>query len=207
MNQYIHPRIGMDCCVPQDFIAAMKRPNCLALLTLSAVLLAAPLGPSWAQSGPPKPLSVAETIQQWLSRGAPEEALKVTVKELQRFPNDPNLTFQRAVILERLGQWDEAQGQYEALTQAFPELPEPQNNLGVLLARKGLWAEARARFELALRADPNNRLAKENLADVWLQLSNAQYRELLSKDPQNNRLRKKIDALQAPIQALKEATP
>lgn len=207
MNQYIHPCIGMDCCDPQDFIVAMKRPNCLALLTLSAALLAAPLGPSWAQTGPQKPLSVAETIQLWLSRGAPEEALKVTAKELQRFPNDPNLKFQRAVILERLGQWSEAQGQYESLTQEFPELPEPQNNLGVLLARKGLWAEARARFELALRADPNNRLAKENLADVWLQMSNAQYRELLLKDPQNNRLRKKIDALQAPIQALKEASP
>lgn len=185
----------------------MKRPNPLALLTLSAVLVAAPVGPSWAQSGPPKPLSVAETIQQWLSRGAPQEALKVADKELQRFPNDPNLKFQRAVILERLGRADEAQRDYEALTQDFPEFSEPQNNLGVLLARKGLWSEARSRFELALRADPNNRLAKENLADVWLQLGHAQYRELLLKDPQNLRLRRKIDALQAPLQTLKDATP
>ena len=185
----------------------MKRPICLAALTLSALLGFGTLSTAWAQTALPKPLSVSETIQQWLNKGAPEEALKVAEKELSRFPNDPNLKFQRAVSLERLGQLDEAQRQYESLTQEFPELSEPQNNLGVLLVRKNRLPEARACFELALRADPNNRLAKENLADVWVHMAEAQYRDLLNKEPRNARLSKKISALQDPLKTLKEAAP
>ena len=91
------------------------------------------------------------------------------------------------------------------MTQDHPELSEPQNNLGALLAKKNLLPEARERFELALRADPNNRMAQENLADVWLRMADAQYRKLKATEPGNARLQRKIDALQAPIQALKEA--
>jgi Flp pilus assembly protein TadD len=187
----------------RDFIRAMRSLNGLAPWALCALLIGVPVHAQ--TNNPPKVPSVAETIQQWLNRGAPEEALKVADKHLQLYPNDPNLKFQRAVILERLNQPDQAQAAYVALTQDHPELSEPQNNLGALLAKKNLLPEARERFELALRADPNNRMAQENLADVWLRMADAQYRKLKATEPGNARLQRKIDALQAPIQALKEA--
>ncbi len=179
----------------------MRSLNCLAVLTLCSLLAGVP---AHAQSTMPKPLSVAETIQQWLKRGAPEEAMKVVDKQLKIYPNDPNLKFQRAVILEQLNQPEQAQELYVALTQDHPELSEPQNNLGVLLAKKNQLSEARERFELALRANPNNRMAQENLADVWLRMADAQYRKLKAAEPGNVRLQRKVESLQAPIQALKD---
>lgn len=131
--------------------------------------------------------------------------MKVVEQQLTIHPNDPNLRFQRAVILERLALTDQAQKAYEALTQDHPELSEPQNNLGVMLARKGQLREARERFELALRSNPNNRMAEENLADIWLRMAEAQYRQLQAKDPNNPRLASKIDALKQPLATLKES--
>ena len=153
----------------------MRSLNCLAVLTLCSLLAGVP---AHAQSTMPKPLSVAETIQQWLKRGAPEEAMKVVDKQLKIYPNDPNLKFQRAVILEQLNQPEQAQELYVTLTQDHPELSEPQNNLGVLLAKKNLLSEARERFELALRG-----LGRRSPAVAILRRRRAQPKPPSSRSP------------------------
>ena len=47
-----------------------------------------------------------------------------------------------------------------------PGLVGAQVNLGNLLVRKGLYAEAAARYRAALRVDPDDKIARENLAAI-----------------------------------------
>lgn len=168
-----------------------------------ALVLGLPALNAHAQSALSAPLSATATIQQWIARDAPQEAMKVIEQRLRQNPNDPNLRFQKAYVLELLGQTDLAIAQYEALTEMHPEFSEPQNNLGVLMAAKQELEQAQARFELALRANPHNQMARENLADVMIRLAQRQYQAVQKAQPNNPRIQAKQEALVPVLQLLK----
>jgi tetratricopeptide (TPR) repeat protein len=177
-----------------------------SLALVWALALALPALNAHAQSAQSEPLSATATIQQWIARDAPQEAMKVIEQRLRQNPNDPNLRFQKAYVLELLGQTDLAIAHYEALTEMHPEFSEPQNNLGVLMAAKLQLEQAQARFELALRANPHNLMARENLADVMIRLAQRHYQSVHQAQPNNPRIQTKQEAL-APVLQLLKAQP
>src|SRR2546426_7715025 len=77
--------------------------------------------------------------------------------------------FNRAVELQRQGQWEEAAAEYRALLAIAPNYSEAQANLGAVLARLGNYEEATAAYESALRLNPK-------LTPILLNLGIAHYR-------------------------------
>src|SRR5438270_10098736 len=56
-------------------------------------------------------------------------------------PEEITSRFNRAVALQRQGEWQEAAAEYRALLAAAPNYAEAQANLGVVLARLGNYEE------------------------------------------------------------------
>ena len=90
---------------------------------------------------------------------------------------DVQLAFQHARLLARLGRTQEAIDRYSKLTVLYPELPEPWNNLATLHASQGQLDQASDALQQALRANPDDRMARSNLADVQLMMAQRSYQQ------------------------------
>jgi tetratricopeptide (TPR) repeat protein len=84
-------------------------------------------------------------------------------------PAEAAALFQRAVELQRGGQFAEAEAQYRALLAVRPDYAEAHANLGAVLMRLDRYEEAIASYESALRLAPS-------LTPVLLNLGIAHYR-------------------------------
>lgn len=125
----------------------------------------------------PARADVASDIQAALSRGDAGAALARSTAAMLAPAPGPRVRFLHGVALLESGRNAEAMSVFSALTQDYPQLPEPYNNIATLHARAGDWNQARQALETALRNDPGNRLARENLGDVYLQLAIGAWRE------------------------------
>lgn len=120
---------------------------------------------------------VASDIQAALARGDASGALARSSAAMKTAEPGARVRFLHGVALLESGRHAEAMNAFVALTQDYPQLPEPYNNIAALHARAGEWGQARQALETALRNDPGNRIARENLGDVYLQLAIGAWRE------------------------------
>jgi Flp pilus assembly protein TadD len=124
-------------------------------------------------------------INRLAAAGQNTEALARLERLLAQKPRDPQLRFQKGVLLAETQHAGEAKEIFAKLAADYPEIPEPHNNLAVLYAASGDYDNARAALEAALRANPNYAVAHQNLGDVYVQLARLQYQRTLQLDPSN----------------------
>lgn len=158
---------------------------------LGALLLFLTLAPAWADD--------YATVQRLQQAGQVRAALEQAENYIARHPNDPQMRFLRAGILDRSGRQDEALESLQELTREYPELAEPWNNLAVIHAARGDLQAAREALEQAVQIDPNYATALENLGDVQLRLAWRAYEQIRSSDDQATRVAGKIHALRAAL--------
>jgi Flp pilus assembly protein TadD len=72
-----------------------------------------------------------------------------------------------AASYDRLKRFDQARRAYDVVVKIVGHTPTVLNNLGYHYYLKGDMDSARRSFDAALRADPNNVVAKNNLALFW----------------------------------------
>jgi tetratricopeptide (TPR) repeat protein len=84
----------------------------------------------WAVEGlgpGPRPAGLLLAARARRAGGAPDSALRVYEQLIEEDPEDPDVLararYERARLLEELGRWDQARGEYHALAGAFPAHP------------------------------------------------------------------------------------
>ena len=93
------------------------------------------------------------------------EAAQVA-EQVARFPEDPDLRWNLAVLLESSGDTAGAETHWRVLQQLQPFSALPAFNLAKLLEGNGRQSQATALYHEALRLDPGNALAREQLKSV-----------------------------------------
>jgi Flp pilus assembly protein TadD len=152
-----------------------------------AILICASL---WT-SGAAHATELAE-VQRLAAAGDTEAALNRTEQALVAKPKDAQLRFTRGVLLADLKRDDQAIEVFRQLNVEYPELPDPLNNLAVLYAAKGRLDEARVALESAVRNDSQNRVARENLADVYVRMAVRVWSALAASAPADAALTRKL---------------
>jgi tetratricopeptide (TPR) repeat protein len=87
-------------------------------------------------------------------------------EQAARFPDDPDLRWNLAVLLQSSGDTTGAEAQWRVLRQLQPFSALPAFNLAKLLEGAGRQSEAIALYYEALRTDPGNSLVREQLKSV-----------------------------------------
>ncbi|WP_310643913.1 tetratricopeptide repeat protein [Limnohabitans sp.] len=148
-----------------------------------------------------------DNVRQLLRQAKYPQALVLVDNALKTNPNDPQMRFWQAFLVEQMGQASVALPLYLSLTQDYPELAEPHNNLGVLYAAQGDYARAKVAIEAALRANPNYAAAHENMGDLMVQMARQSYERALRLEPAHRAPAKKIEALQPALALTQGSTP
>ena len=97
-------------------------------------------------------------------QGRWEEALQQFRRAAESAPQDAQVHYLLAQMLDRVGQANEAIAAYEQTLRISPSHLGSHNDLGALLATQGRLEEAIGHFEEALRIDPQDKQAQHNLA-------------------------------------------
>lgn len=127
----------------------------------------------------------AGDINRLFSAGQVQEAFARLDKLIAERPRDPQLRFQKGVLLVEAQRGAEAAGVFQQLIADYPDIPEPYNNLAVIHASQGQYDKARVALESALRANPAYAAAHQNLGDIYAQLARLAYAEALRLEPSN----------------------
>ena len=124
---------------------------------------------------------VAKLYQQ----GNLDKALEQADAYLTLKPKDPQMRFQKGLILTEQQKIPDAIKIFSSLSEDYPNLPEPYNNLAVLYASEGLYEKARGALEAAIRTHPSYSIAHENLGDIYAKLASQAYGKALQLDQSN----------------------
>ena len=95
-----------------------------------------------------------------------EEAMMSADNLVDRYPNDPQIQFLKALILDRSGNSTDAMKAYELLIRDYPDFPEPYNNLAILQADMGDYNRAIETLESAFGTHDSYSTAYQNLQSI-----------------------------------------
>ena len=149
-------------------------------------------------------------VTQLLKENKKKQALEYINNYITSNPNDPQMLFWKAKLLNESNlpsEREEAFQLYTSLTEDYPELAEPNNNLAVIFASQGDYTKAIHYFELALKANPGYSIASENLADLYVQLASKYYQHAIDTDPNNKTSKTKLDKITIPATSLTTLGP
>ena len=132
-------------------------------------------------------------VRRLAASGQPAAALQRLDRALAARPADPQLRFQKGLMLADDQRGAEAIAVFQQLIVDHPDLAEPYNNLAALQAASGDYAKARGTLEHALRANPSYATAHENLGDVHAALAAQSYRRALALEPGNATVPRKLE--------------
>jgi len=105
--------------------------------------------------------------------GQYETALQVYGQALLRFPEDPDLMYEKALTAKRAGQYEAMEALLRALIERHPDYHHAYNALGYSLADRNLRLhEARSLIQKALAVDPNDAYILDSLGWVEFRLGN-----------------------------------
>ncbi len=138
-----------------------------------------------------------DQVEQLYQSGETAQSLQAVHAYLRDWPNEPRGMFLRGLILERLGEDDEAMAAYRELIRIHPEFPEPYNNLARLLAAQGRYEEAKKTLHQALQTHPSYAAAHQNLSKIYSAMASQAYRRVLGSED---------DAVQVSLAPLEELT-
>jgi len=161
----------------------------------------------WAALAGPARADDASEINRLFSAGQATEAFTKLDALIAARPRDPQLRFQKGVLLTEAKRLAEAESVFVQLTIDFPEIPEPYNNLAVIYAAQGEYDKARAALEAAIRAKPDYAVAYQNLGDVYAQLALASYSRALKLDPANTTISPKLAQLRELVKTIPATAP
>jgi tetratricopeptide (TPR) repeat protein len=110
---------------------------------------------------------VLREVKQW------SEAYAVLAAANQRFPNDPDLLYEQAMMAEKAGQLEAMEAQLRRVMALKPEHAHAYNALGYSLAERNLrLTEAKALIERALQLTPGDPFITDSLGWVEFRLGN-----------------------------------
>jgi Flp pilus assembly protein TadD len=102
------------------------------------------------------------------------EAYALLAKALQRFPNDPDLMYDQAMLADKLNKLEEMEQLLRKVIALKPDFHHAYNALGYSLADRNLrLPEARALIKKALEFAPNDPYIIDSLAWVEYRSGNA----------------------------------
>lgn len=153
----------------------------LATHRLAAALAACLLVPAAGHAAVASSPGLAE-VQELAAQGRGAEALRRVDALIARHPQDPQLRFQKGVLLVDQKRNAEAIALFERMSREYPTLPEPLNNLAVLYAEQGQIEKARAALESAVRSRPSYDTAYQNLSSVNVRMASRAYARALQID-------------------------
>ena len=112
--------------------------------------------------------------------GDGEQAVARIDDALERSPGHPDLLYQKAIVLEKVGQTDAAVAQLEALYRERPDDSAIANALGFILADHGRdLSRAQRLIGTALKAEPDNPAILDSLGWLAYKRGNAHVAEPL----------------------------
>lgn len=150
-------------------------------LTGLAVALAAGLFTAAFAQAPVPPAGLDE-VQELARNGRSAEAMRRLDALIAKAPQDPQLRFQKGLLLVEQKRSGEAIAVFERLSRDHPTLPEPLNNLAVLYAEQGQIEKARSALEAAVRSRPSYDTAYQNLTSVNVRMASRAYAKALQID-------------------------
>ncbi len=121
-------------------------------------------------------------VQELAKAGRGGEALRRIDALIAKAPQDPQLRFQKGVLLVEQKRTAEAIALFERMGREHPSFPEPLNNLAVLYAEQGQMEKARAALEAAVRSRPSYDTAYQNLSSVNVRMASRAYAKALQID-------------------------
>ena len=162
--------------------------------TLITSLLVTALAIGFVHSASAQTTSLSD-IRNLASQSRYEDAYRQLQAYLERQPADEQARLLEGVLLTRLNRVDDAIDAFRRLTEDNPNLAEPHNNLAVLYAAKGRFEAARESLLQAIALNPDYRIARENLGDVYARLADIEYRHALRLDQTNARIHNKAETV------------
>jgi len=127
----------------------------------------------------------SDEVAKLYQQGDLDKALEQANAYLALKPKDPQMRFQKGLILTEQQKIPDAIKIFSSLSEDYPNLPEPYNNLAVLYASEGLYEKARGALEAAIRTHPSYSIAHENLGDIYAKLASQAYGKALQLDQTN----------------------
>lgn len=101
------------------------------------------------------------TVERW------RDARGVLTQALERFPQETDVLYELALVLERLGQHQDMERHLRRIIELRPDHPHAHNALGYSLAERGIrLEEAHALVERALELSPGDPYITDSLAWV-----------------------------------------
>ena len=150
-------------------------------------------------------------VQRLYYSGQSSAAMNRADQFLATHPKDPQMRFQKGVMLTDAKREGEAIVVFQKLSEDYPDLAEPYNNLAALYAASGDYTKARATLEQALRTNPGYATAHENLGDVYAAMAAQSYTRALKLDPQNVTVPPKLELVRElykhPVRSATSALP
>jgi Flp pilus assembly protein TadD len=105
-------------------------------------------------------------LAECLRHSDPRAALAPAQKARELAPQEADVHVLYGVVVKQLGRTDEARAAYLHALSINPNLATAHNNIAVLDRANGRWARALAGFRTSLRHNPQQKLARENLANT-----------------------------------------
>lgn len=107
-----------------------------------------------------------DSISELIQKGKESEAIQRANQYIQKYPNDPELKFIYAALLDHFGKTRESKDAFLDLSNKYPNNIVIKNNLGVIYTKLGQYSNARIYFESALRLKSDYQEAKNNLQHI-----------------------------------------
>jgi tetratricopeptide (TPR) repeat protein len=137
------------------------------------------------------------------SAGSPEAALRLGDEGVIKHPHAAPVYLHMGVVLERKGDWEQAEAMYRRATEEDRELPQAHKALGDSLYRRGAYDDAADAYGQAVRLNP--RLGD----DVYFRMGNIHYKRMeraqavelwrraLEINPQNSVVRTNLELVES----------
>ncbi len=117
------------------------------------------------------PYARVQAAKQALDAGQYERVLKIVDGLLKEYPRSQSSHLLRALALDELGRWGEAQKSYEAALRIAPLDPQIQARFGMHFVRREKWTDAIPYLERSLAVE-EDALALFYLAQAYFQTQN-----------------------------------
>ena len=110
-----------------------------------------------------------DTLAELIQKGKESEVIQRVKQYTQKYPNDPELKFIHAALLDHFGKVRESKDAFLDLSNKYPNNEVIKNNLGVIYTKLGQYSNARIYFESALKLKNDYQEAKNNLSLIQKQ--------------------------------------
>ncbi|MFO1351800.1 MAG: tetratricopeptide repeat protein [Gammaproteobacteria bacterium] len=152
----------------------MRRSLFVGLLSL----LAAVMGVAVAQ----QPVTI-DAIKALADKGDKKTALELLDKRVAADANDVQARFMKGLLLQEMGNRNEAREVFAEIARLFPKIPEAYNNLAALYAQQGEYEQARRALLSAVANAPDYPTVHVNLGDLYIKMAVDAYRDALALNP------------------------